>query len=208
MLQPRRMGWIFLILLLIPVRAATALPEPDDAGEIARSILADDSYQKNLVKAKELKIPDIGFARILLRLLMWLGIGIALALIVVWLVDQYRVRRRYSGNAAVEPGRSSDTLREDPSPEEVEDHAAAGRFNEAVHLLLLLAVGHLAAARNQVLSASDTGRELLRLLPRTREERTLLKRLVSAVELSLFGGRIVTEEMYRKCLAAYRSMAS
>jgi hypothetical protein len=66
--------------------------------------------------------------------------------------------------------------------------AAAGRFGEAVHALLLLAIGQLSGRSARPPAPSRTSRELVRLLPLEGAARDAFAALVALVERTLFGG--------------------
>jgi len=205
-------GWLLAALLLVLARPSPALPgKPDSVRELARDILADEAYQKNLVEPETVEFIPVarrsdGHGTLVLLVLLMLGLALAGALILLKVFNTMSERRREKAFADEENRRQPETPQKDPQLEEAEDHAAAGRFTEAVHLLLLIAVDRLHIAQGLVLSDALTSRELLRLLPRTPEERTLFKHLVTTVEVSLFGGRAVTGKRYRICLEACRSL--
>lgn len=66
--------------------------------------------------------------------------------------------------------------------------AAAGRYGEALHALLLLAIGQLSERCARPPSPSRTSRELVRLLPLETAARDAFAALVAMVERTLFGG--------------------
>ncbi|KUR72410.1 hypothetical protein AQZ52_03885 [Novosphingobium fuchskuhlense] len=85
--------------------------------------------------------------------------------------------------------------------------AAAGRFDEAVHLLLQRSVHHIAAARPDWLSPSSTAREigLIPGLPAAaRQAFTLIAR---EVERSLYALRALAADDWQRARAAYAAFA-
>ena len=86
--------------------------------------------------------------------------------------------------------------------DEVDALAAAGRFAEAIHLLLLRTIAALPRAA-AALSPSLTSRELLGHASFRPGAQEAMAGLVDAVEVSLFGGRPVPEAAYRECRARF-----
>lgn len=91
--------------------------------------------------------------------------------------------------------------------DEVEALAAAGRHDEAVHLLLLRSMAAVARV-TQALPASLTSREVLARAPLPAGAAEELAGLVDAVETSWFGGRPVGREGYEACRERFRRFAS
>ena len=85
--------------------------------------------------------------------------------------------------------------------------AAEGRYAEAIHALLLLAIQRHASRLDPPPPESATSREVLRVLPLEGPAREALRELVAEVELSLFGGRAVDEEGYQRCLRSFETLA-
>jgi len=149
-------------------------------------------------------MPDVG---VIVWIIFFLMLGVVAILVGLALIQH--VHRRTRGSAEVEAApdptpRESGAAR---SLEEVERLASAGRHAEAVHELFLLALERLSAAKKLQVAPWLTGRELIRRLPRSKQERTHFKRLVAAVELSLFGDRPIGSSAYNLCLEAYRELA-
>jgi len=207
-MQPLRLtGWLTVALVSLATCGRPACSAaPEDVGEIARQIVAGAGYQDKLVEPeKEVTLPPIGP---LLRMLLLLVLGLAGALLLIWLINrEIERRRREAPPDAAGTGAPSGSGRKEPTLTEAERLAAAGRFGEAVHVLLLLAVDRLGADRETRPADACTSRELARLLPRTGEERTLFLRLVTTVEHFLFGDRPVNENQYRTCLDAFQRLA-
>lgn len=85
--------------------------------------------------------------------------------------------------------------------------AAAGRFDAAVHLLLLHALATL-HVDGQRLPAPWTSREAVEGATIAPEGREALRALIRTVEWSLFGGRPAGPDDYARALEAYRRVAS
>jgi hypothetical protein len=77
--------------------------------------------------------------------------------------------------------------------------AAAGRFEEAAHVLLMSAMGYLHALAGFSLEPAFTSREVLERAPLETDLRSSLAELVGVVEVSLFGGLAVDAEDFARC---------
>jgi hypothetical protein len=189
---------------------------PEEIRAIAGDILEGRAYQQDLVEADDDREYSLetrqGPARKagpFFKTIFYLALGIAGLLALIWIgafLHEKITKPRGSDEAAGTSGQAGP--RSDPRLATVEGLAAEGRFDEAAHILLLLAVEHLCAARSVIPAPSLTGRELARKLPANGEERTWFGRLVTAVEVSLFGNRPVSRDVYRSCLDAYRRLAA
>lgn len=182
-----------------PTASRSDEPRPDRRG----SSLPANPRRREARPAPPVERADGSF----LRILLLLTAALILAFAVMGVIASIRERRERARK--VEPGPPVATLPDgEPPPSPFEELAAAGDFSAAVHVMLQLFVADRAAASGQAVARSATGRELLRKLPRDDDERNGLKRLVAAVELSLFGGRAVSENAYRSCLEAYRGLVA
>ncbi|MBY9063540.1 DUF4129 domain-containing protein [Sphingomonas yunnanensis] len=157
-------------------------------------------------------LPDLPYAKILL----WSAIALLLAGVAwavvervrygVWRWPRWRRRRAGDPTAAEEPPLF------EPAPvrawlREADALAAAGRFAEAVHLLLVRSVEDLARRRPAMVQPALTARELAAapgLPPPARERFAAIARLV---ERSLFGGRPVDAAGWEMARADYAAFA-
>ena len=206
-----------LLSILLLAAGTRAAPPPKS---LAEEILADSGYQRELVPAPARPERTAGCDRpgsvrlsagagggSVTGLLAWLGVGVAVALALIWLGSALNARRRQAAAAgAAAAGPAAAAGRRDASLERVERLAAAGRHAEAVHELLLLAVDRLSQRHQRPVSGWHTARELMRLLPADAGERERFGRLVAAVERSLFGGHPVDARGFERCLADFRAM--
>ncbi|TFI59245.1 DUF4129 domain-containing protein [Sphingomonas parva] len=85
--------------------------------------------------------------------------------------------------------------------------AAAGRFDEAVHLLLFRSIEEIEAKRPKLVRPALTSRDIAGAERIPAGPRTAFGRIVMAVERSLFGGRALGEGDWRGCRAAYEEFA-
>ena len=187
-------------------RFLSAALSADEIRQRARSVLEHD-YQVELPEAPEVRLPpglDV-FGNLALVILMALGVA-ALILAVLWLVRNLSSARERSQDAPGEPG----SLAEEPasetwlSPAEAERLAAEGRWSEAVHTLLLIAVRRLCARFSVSQASSRTSRELCLALPLQGEAREAFTSLVRTVEVSLFGGTPLGPDDWRTSLERFR----
>lgn len=146
------------------------------------------------------------------KVLLWVVLGVFLGAVLLSLLTRLRSRAdAESGKgAAVSDGDADEgVLGPPPTEDEVIALARAGRFSEAIHLLLLRALARIGAARRGGLSRALTSREVLRAAGVEGEAYRSLGDLVLAVERSHFGGRLTTQadfdashDAYRRFLAA------
>jgi hypothetical protein len=174
---------------------------PGHAAEAARRILEEGGYQKSL----PLDTPpatvdwDLGPFAALIRILLWTALAVVVVLAVVWVVNRIGGRPR-EGEAEAGTGA--------PGPLEVpldsaERLATAGRFAEAIHVLLLETLAALSRAAQ--LAPSLTSREIVARVPLPARAREALAGLVLAVEVSRFGGTPAGERDYRDCLDRFHA---
>lgn len=91
-----------------------------------------------------------------------------------------------------------------PDLDEIERLARAGAYAEAIHLMLLRALEALRRRLGTSWTKSMTSREIARRSELPASDRSALKLLVGAVEISRFGGQSANEQIYRACLDQYR----
>ena len=134
--------------------------------------------------------PPGAAASVLARIVLYGIAGLCLGLLAIWLARVLAAGRRRPGlsrAAEAEVATGGEERRQAP-PGDADRLAAQGRYGEAVHALLLLAIEQVARRSNQGLPPSCTSRELVRQLPLRESARAAFAELVAAVEVSLFGG--------------------
>ncbi len=137
----------------------------------------------------------------MLRALAWTAGAVILVLGIGGIAASLRARRRRTagGEAPGRPPPGPPPARAGDAERDAETLARAGRFEAAVHVLLL---GVLDTLRDRIPSAvpeAGTSREIARTAPLPPAARTALGDLVLAVERSRFGRRPVDEGGYRAC---------
>ena len=134
----------------------------------------------------------------LLEILVWIALFVLLGTVIASII-----RNRRAPEATIEPTVEADTSAPAAALEkprtEAERLADEGRYEEAIHHLLLETIEALAQARKGGLPDSWTSREIERGLPMPDPAREPFSHLVGAVESSLFGGRPVGEAEWLAC---------
>jgi hypothetical protein len=158
-------------------------------------------------------LPDAGWARTFLYLLLAAGTALILWLVYTRLRGgkwRWPWRRRCEPVGVAEAAELD--WRPDAAParawlEEADALAAQGRFAEALHCLLLRSVDDMARLRPRAVRPALTARELANspLLP--ERARGLFSRLAGGVERSLFGRRPIDEREWSEARTAYGEYA-
>lgn len=212
---------------LLVVLSVLPAPTPADAREAARSVLSGDYQTElpgdpgsssgatiapglppETGRGPEREVPwriGGGGAGTVLLFLLYAVLAVFLALFIASLV-----RDRGTAHAArrASPGPRdaprAESMAPAPAPafapavlEPWEELAAEGRFEEAVHALLIAAIADL-RARTKAPPDSATSREILRSPAVPAEAATALGALVAVVETSRFGGRPVAAPDYER----------
>jgi hypothetical protein len=146
--------------------------------------------------------------------LLWTIFGVAMVLLVVWVAREWapfwpggprsRVRRSSRQMPGVVPAVVAKTERDDRP--EFQRHAEAGRYEEAVHSLLLALQWEVGKRRKSPFPRSLTSREILRRSGLEAEAADAFGRVVTVVEASQFGGEAVGAPHYEECAGHYRTV--
>jgi hypothetical protein len=175
---------------------AALAPETIRAG--AGRVLADSALQRDLPAVPTLDVAPEWLV-LLVRVLLAAGLAAVVVVAAMWLwrrlrghVPDVTLASPESGSAPIAiPTTSAEAL------------AAAGRYAEAIHALLLDTLTALSRAAR--LAPSLTSREIVAralLAPAAREA---LASLVAVVEVSHFGGVASGEGDYQACLARFHT---
>lgn len=147
-----------------------------------------------------------------LKPLAWIGAAVLLLIILYHFVpafadwiDTIRFgRKRGEGEPEIfgeaEAGRARARLAD------ADALAAAGRFAEAIHLLLYRSVDDIETRRPGLVRPAMTSRELAEARDLPAVARTAFSRIAGAVEISLFGGRMIDEHAWTECRSAYAEL--
>ena len=148
----------------------------------------------------------------LVEAILWTIAGIAVVMIALFLynVFQNRAGLRINLDRSQPSPRLVETAASEPQRalaartlEEADALAAEGRFTEAIHLLLLVAMDRLKRELGNRLAPALTGREVLRLAPLPKAVVDPLSRMVSLSEIKHFGGRDAAAPDYAQCRADF-----
>lgn len=186
--------------ILAATLAVAAGPTIAPAGELARAVLEDGAYQKELPSRRPPE-PDLSASRefTLPRFLLQAAVLLAAALALIWLV-RHLVGRQDRDVALPADSGATPLHVELREPDRL---AAAGRWDEAIHALLLETLAALSRAAQ--LAPSLTSREILDRVRLPARAREALEGLVLAVEITRFGGAPAGETDYRRCLDRFRA---
>ncbi|WP_235525180.1 MULTISPECIES: hypothetical protein [unclassified Sphingomonas] len=207
---------------------ASAAPPPIDGERVAaawKSIRADRSIQFDLPeKVVPPREPAPAWLEAVLRgigrFVEWVGGGWrvllygVLALIVIALVVALvpGVRDWFAAwfgrkDTVEEPGWTPDEGSARALLEDADVLAAAGRYGEAVHLLLFRSIDDIVAWRGDVVRVADTSRDIARADALPAHARGVFAGIVAAVERSLFGGAELGEADWRRAREDYAGFA-
>jgi hypothetical protein len=204
---------------LVAVLLAAAQPA-DRAAGAAKTELAGPGYQTDLPLPAELPADDlhavryqpadaggpVGVPSSLANLLLWATGAVAIGLVALWLGRELLGFAPAPAGGA-DPGAAADAraaVVQRPL-DDAEALARAGRFGEAVHVLLLRTLEALAAHTG--VPRSFTSREILRRIRLSTDAHDALAGLVVAVEVSHFGGQPPGETEFAACRARFHRFA-
>ncbi len=207
----------------LPARAA---PTDAEIAEAVEAVLSNNRFQTELpndaepAEAQPVEEPDWRFdlpdgVLGLARVLMWLLVGAGALLLVIFVVNElssFRLRPRGRAGQDIDPNAATGGATAKPgaglSLDEADRLAREGRFAEALHMLLLDCIAQLRRLKfDAVIAPSLTSREVARRLSLPERSAQALTAIVSAVELSHFGGRPAGEDDYRRGREHYLQIA-
>lgn len=205
----------------VPGGAERAASSGGDGFETAHAAVAGDSTLQFQVAAVEPPPPLPGWLQALLQILadlgpvflviFWIGVA-AILLTVLWFIGRevlgIRVPDRHkpaapSGEGDWRPAAGvALALLSD-----ADALAEQGRYDEAVHLILLRSIGDIDGRLPNTVRPALTARDIadLQRLPATA--RPAFTRIARVVEASLFGGRPVDRTAFTECRQAYEAFA-
>ncbi len=185
-----RRGALFvsLVLALLVGSAAQAAP-PSAAQRAAEQVIQDLGLQSTLPHFEPAPIATEGWNLQMPDWVLWVIAGLGVALLLYLFKDYIPILR---GRGAGEWGEGGDAA----APRQgvaagryqiAEALARDGRFVEAMHELLLEALGEIRARLGDRLADSLTSREILRKAPLTEIGQVALREIIGRVEWTYFG---------------------
>jgi len=222
-----------VVTALVGVLAA-APAAPDEVRKHVDSILADSDYQKEMPfakkgKATEWKVPSQrgsdsktrkkskardadyeagGFAQFA-QLLMYMLMIAGLIALIFWAFTEFsgywKDKPLDDGDGAI--GSVDEGVITRPLGD-AEALARQGKFDEAIHVLLLQTLGELSARLDNPLPDALTSREILEHVPVPDDARLALSGLITSVEVTHFGDQVPGEADYQRCLGSFQQFAA
>jgi Domain of unknown function (DUF4129) len=148
----------------------------------------------------------------LFRFLLWGVLIVGIALLVFWLGSELM---RYGGDDVQlastddEAANSAVDLAVIQRPlGDAEELAARGEYTEAIHTLLLRTLQELVRSAAVRVSPAMTSREILARVPLLADAREALAGLITAVEVTHFGGDPATLDDYVRCRDQFQKFAT
>jgi hypothetical protein len=217
----RKSIWLFAALACLALwpAQATAANAPGEIRRVAIEILEDADIQRELPSApvkKPVKTdgPEFTMPEWLSKFILWaiiIGGGALLLFFLVSNAPSFSKGLRDVQDRDKEPNPDSvGKAQRDTGPEgllEAADRLAGqGEYGEAIHLILLHALEGLRARREFSLRSSWTSREIMTGVSLTESARSALAFMVSAVEVSHFGGRLPSRTDYQTCRESHQRL--
>lgn len=220
-----------MLLVILASVCAVAQPviDPAEAADTARRLIGQGNYQASLPPPPPEPVTDPSSAAddplvtalgaLIARVMGWallIGLGLLLAWGLYWLIrarlpGQSRPApreepHRHPATAAARQ-RARAVSRHEPSLADADALAAAGKFAEAVHSLLLAALAAISRQTGIALPRAATSRELQDRLRLSDDGLDALSMLIAAAERAIFAGRPVDAGSYRGARAAFLRLA-
>ena len=216
--------------------ALLAAPDAAEADRLARQILSDDSYQRHLPGQEppnpgtrnptQPQRPgraiggggnsdtprssgSLGSLDGLGEFLAWTILAVVAGLILFWIVRELSLRsdRNASREAdAAAPARPRAGLPVPALPSKLDRLVAEGRYGEAIHLMLLLALDRLTRNSPADFPESLTSREVARRMKLEEPAHKALAHLVLGVERAHFGGAAPGNAEFELCRKSYDTL--
>lgn len=144
-----------------------------------------------------------------LKYVFWGGLAVGAALIVYFIAREFVPEtwfRKPRAKAAATDWRL-DTEKARALLEDADSLAAAGRFEEAIHMLLFRSIDELVARRPGAVRPALTARDIAGLEVLPPVPRDAFARLAQAVERTFFGGRAADAEAFGRARKDYEAFA-
>ncbi len=142
-----------------------------------------------------------------IEFVFWGGIAVAVALVVWFVVRELR-------GLAIKPQTVIPPADWRPEPEraralleEADGVAAAGRYDEAIHLLLFRSIDDISGRRPGAVRPALTSRDIAKLDQMPGRAQEAFARIAARVETSFFGGRPVGRDDFAQARVDYEAFA-
>ncbi|RVU38665.1 hypothetical protein EOI86_05150 [Hwanghaeella grinnelliae] len=209
-----------LFSLCFPFLASNGLAQgASDPGAVAREILSNGPYQTELDLAKPREKQDLNWdwswlsdlfsfsesmapaMRAVLYVLLIAGICLILFAVFRGLYGRFRPKIDTDEEIDDDAGVTVRTRRFDGvgTLNDADALAEAGRYSEAVRVLMFRSLEFLRSGIGDALFPFLTSREILLVSGLDADERDALRRIVAAEEISHFGETLLNAEAYRSC---------
>lgn len=210
-----RLGRVLVIcwLALAPLLNSAGAASPEAVAKAVEQVYAPGNYQTELPKEappeaprQPWELPDA--VKEIIAIVFWTLVVVGGLLLLFYLVNalpslQAALRRRKADAGLLGAGGASaadaDRERLELALAEADRLAGQGAFGAALHLLLLYCLNELRRRFGLSLPPAFTSREIVTAAGLPEIRRDGLKVIVSAVEVSHFGGRPVDAATYRLC---------
>ena len=171
-------------------------------------VLARDEYQTNLPTDEWIGASDPSWLVIIevIAFLMKAGLFLFMVLVVVFVVRLIIDRQRQATRKSAQRSGVANAIRGENftvDMSSIHALAQAGSFGEAIHSLLLKTLQELCRLAALDLPPAMTSREILAEIPLESNPKSDLSALVTATEVSHFGGVEASEEDFHNCIAHF-----
>ena len=231
------LGFVLAVVVATTLAPIAFAAPADDRVEKARAAVLTDDYQKELpgdesvgsgsggsvkrpefrddrnprIDTRDTQRSEDGPMSGVFTFLLWGVVIVGVALLAFWIASELV---KYGGDDA--------SLGEAPSQDEAavdmavierplgdaEELASRGLYREAIHALLLRTLQELVRSASVRVAPAMTSREILGRVPLLADARDALAGLITAVEITHFGGDDATVDDYQRCLAQFQKFAT
>ena len=147
----------------------------------------------------------------LFKLVFWIGLAV-MVLGLLWVIGREVLRIRLPDRHQPVAPSGEDDWRPAPAAalallSDADALAEQGRYDEAVHLLLLRSIGEIDGRLPNTVRPALTARDIAELNRLPATARPAFSSIARVVEASLFGGRAVDRKAFTACRQAYEAFA-
>jgi hypothetical protein len=202
-------------------KAGHAVPGGGESFESAHAAVAGDSSLQFEVAAVAPPPPPPGWLKSLFELLaglepvfrvvFWIGLA-AVVLTILWFIGREVLRIRLPDRHKPRTPAGEGEWRPTAGValallSDADALAEQGRYDEAVHLILLRSIGDIDGRLPNTVRPALTARDIAELQRLPAAARPAFTRIARMVEASLFGGRAVDRADFTECRQAYEAFA-